>query len=79
MLVDVLDPKVQSSSRKQRTPLPGIPKTFHGILDWKKKDDTILASTIYSPTEGIIRKFTTVEMAHVIDFPVCPTEGMKET
>ena len=38
-----------------------------------------MAPTIYSTTEGVKRKITTVEMAQVMDFPVCRTERMKET
>lgn len=59
--------------------LPGKANTFRKILDWKKKDNPILAPTIYSTTEGVMHKTTTVEIAQVIEFSVCPTEQMEET
>ena len=79
MLVDILDPRESKRSSRGRIPLPDEPNTFRGILKWKKRDDSILAPTIYSKTEGVMRRITTVEMAQVMDFPVCHTERMKET
>ena len=74
MLVDVLDPRERGCPKHSRIPLPDEPNTFHGILEWRKRDDSILAPTIYSKTEGVMRRITTVEMAQVIDIPVCRTE-----
>ena len=79
MLVDVLDPQLPGCPKQHRIPVPDELNTFRGILDWKKKDDPILAPTIYSKTEGVKRKITTVEMAQVMDFSVCLTERMKGT
>ena len=79
MLVDVLDPRGRGCPQHGRITLPDEPNTFSGILEWKKRDDSILAPTIYSKTEGVMRRITTVEMAQVMDFPVCHTEQMKET
>ena len=78
MLVDVLDPRLVGTSLGQ-IPALNEPNTFRGILDWKKRDDCILAPTIYSTSEGVRRRITAVEMAQVMDFPVCRTERMKET
>ena len=78
MLIDVLDPQIYGCPHGQ-IPAEGEPNTFRGLLDWKKRNDSILAPTIYSATAGVQRKITTLEMAQVMDFPVCRTEQMKET
>ena len=78
MLVDVLDPYLVGVAHGQ---IPAVvnPNTFWGILDWKKRDDCSLAPTIFRTTAGVRRRIATVEMAQVMDFPVCRTERMKET
>ena len=78
MLVDVLDPRVPGASTNL-TPVVGEPNTFQGILDWRKREGSILAPTVFSKTGGVRRNLTTNEMAQVMDFPVCRTERMKET
>ena len=78
MLVDVLDPRLHGSPI-DRIPVVGEPNTFRGILDWKKREGSILAPTVFSKTGGVRRNLTTNEMAQVMDFPVCRTERMKET
>ena len=62
ILIDVLDPRLVGAAHGQIPALEGSNK-FRGIFDWNKKDDSILAPTIYSKTEGVKRKITTVEMA----------------
>ena len=78
ILVDVLYPWIEGCAHRQ---IPAIDEhnTFWGILDWNKKDDSILAPTIYRTTEGFRQEITTVEMAQVMDFPFFCTDQMKET
>ena len=54
MLVDVLDPLEIGCPQHGRIPLPEKLNTFCGLLDWRKRNDHILAPTIYSKTEGVI-------------------------
>ena len=70
LLGDALDPTVLDHLTLSALLLDKI-NTFRGTLDWRQKEDFILALSIYHKTHLVKQKITPTKMTLVMDLSVC--------
>ena len=79
-LLDALDPTTQGYFNSPRLPLPkeGQPGTFRGLLEWKRRDEEIIAPTVYHDG-ALMRQMSVREKGNALDIPVDRAEEMTES
>ena len=79
-LLDALDPTTQGYFNSPRLPLPkeGQPGTFRGLLEWRRRDEEIIAPTVYHDG-ALMRQMSVREKGNALNIPVDRAEEMTES
>ena len=60
--------QIDTSGKEVGEPKDGEPNSFHGILNWKFRNDLVIAKHVFGDNKWVQRYLSTKEKAEFLDF-----------